>query len=292
MRLVDMGARVALVKGGHLGGEDSPDCLVALGEDLVWLDAGRIPGRHTHGTGCVLSAAIAAELARGMEPADACVAAKRFLERAIASGLDLGAGVGPVNPGWATQFSPLQATWARPAVGEVGGGHRGRTTRPAGEAQHTKPVAHQSSARSNRPKVAGPKRCQPGPVGSMPAGGAPSTDMAAPICCTDVRTVRTRPGPTDASGRPRGDWSGDRVAVAHDWCAGLRWRTAQAPRRVEVVLGARAADRRRGLAVEVHLHLALTPPVVLVEHAHADGGAEVAARAHQPARHDLEVFAW
>ena len=103
MQLVDMGARVALVKGGHLGGADSPDCLVELGEAVVWLEAGRIPGRHTHGTGCVLSAAIAAELARGMEPADACVAAKRFLEHAIAAGLDLGTGVGPVNPGWGRQ---------------------------------------------------------------------------------------------------------------------------------------------------------------------------------------------
>jgi hydroxymethylpyrimidine/phosphomethylpyrimidine kinase len=100
MKLIDMGARIALVKGGHLGGEESPDCLVEQGEAVRWLEAGRIPGRHTHGTGCVLSAAIAAELARGMEPADACVAAKRFLERAIASGFDLGAGVGPVNPGW------------------------------------------------------------------------------------------------------------------------------------------------------------------------------------------------
>jgi len=103
MRIVDMGARVALVKGGHLGGEDSPDCLVSLDHGVTWLEAGRIPGRHTHGTGCVLSAAITAELARGMEPADACVAAKRFLERAIASGLDLGSGIGPVNPGWGRQ---------------------------------------------------------------------------------------------------------------------------------------------------------------------------------------------
>ena len=102
-RLVDMGARVALVKGGHLGGDASPDCLVALGEDLVWLDSARIAGRHTHGTGCVLSAAIAAGLANGMEPADACVAAKRFIERAIEAGVDLGSGVGPVNPGWARQ---------------------------------------------------------------------------------------------------------------------------------------------------------------------------------------------
>jgi len=92
------------VKGGHLGGEDSPDCLVSLDDGVTWLEAGRIPGTHTHGTGCVLSAAIAAELARGMEPADACVAAKRFLERAIASGLDLGSGVGPVNPGWGREI--------------------------------------------------------------------------------------------------------------------------------------------------------------------------------------------
>jgi len=98
--LVDLGAEVALVKGGHLGGQDSPDCLVVRGAAPVWLEAVRVPGRHTHGTGCVLSAAICAELARGMEPADACVAAKHFTERAIASGLELGRGVGPVNPGW------------------------------------------------------------------------------------------------------------------------------------------------------------------------------------------------
>lgn len=98
--LAAAGAKVVLVKGGHLGGEESPDCLVTGGE-VVWLEGGRLPGRHTHGTGCVLSAAVASELARGMEPADACVAAKRFIEKAIAAGVDLGAGVGPVDPGWA-----------------------------------------------------------------------------------------------------------------------------------------------------------------------------------------------
>ncbi len=66
----------------------------------MWLEGRRIPGRHTHGTGCVLSATVAAELARGMDPGDACVAAKRFVERAIAAGVELGAGVGPVDPGW------------------------------------------------------------------------------------------------------------------------------------------------------------------------------------------------
>ncbi|HET9442285.1 MAG TPA: PfkB family carbohydrate kinase, partial [Acidimicrobiales bacterium] len=98
--LVAAGAGAALVKGGHLGGDQSPDCLVVAGRpEPVWLEGARIPGRHTHGTGCVLSAAITAELARGMDPPDACVAAKRFVERAIAAGVDLGAGVGPVSPG-------------------------------------------------------------------------------------------------------------------------------------------------------------------------------------------------
>ena len=98
--LRDLGPSAVLVKGGHLEGDESPDCLLAEGRDLMWLEGERLPGRHTHGTGCVLSAAITAELARGMEPADACVAAKRFVEKAIAHGVEIGAGVGPVNPGW------------------------------------------------------------------------------------------------------------------------------------------------------------------------------------------------
>ena len=100
-RLLGMGPAVVLVKGGHLGGPDSPDCLVAAGAPApVWLEGPRLPGRHTHGTGCVLSAALTAELARGMDPADACVAARHFCARAIAAGVDLGSGVGPVDPGW------------------------------------------------------------------------------------------------------------------------------------------------------------------------------------------------
>ncbi|MEA2933276.1 MAG: hydroxymethylpyrimidine/phosphomethylpyrimidine kinase, partial [Actinomycetota bacterium] len=75
-------------------------CLLADAGGPRWLEGARLAGRHTHGTGCVLSAAITAELARGMEPADACVAAKRFVERAIAAGVALGLGVGPIDPGW------------------------------------------------------------------------------------------------------------------------------------------------------------------------------------------------
>jgi len=98
--LSGVGPRVVFITGGHLDDEDhSPDLLVAAGE-MRWVDGQRIPGRHTHGTGCTLSAAICAELARGMEPADACVAAKRFVERAIAAGVELGGGIGPVDPAW------------------------------------------------------------------------------------------------------------------------------------------------------------------------------------------------
>ncbi len=96
------GVSVVLVKGGHLDGDQSPDCLLAEGTDEVaWLEAPRLEGRHTHGTGCVLSAAITAELARGRSAAAACQTAKRFVSQAIAHGLALGSGVGPVNPGWA-----------------------------------------------------------------------------------------------------------------------------------------------------------------------------------------------
>jgi hydroxymethylpyrimidine/phosphomethylpyrimidine kinase len=97
--LARTGVGTVMVKGGHLGGEESPDLVWSDGR-ATWLEAPRIAGRHTHGTGCTLSASITAGLARGMDPADACVAAKRFVERAIAAGVDLGAGVGPVNPGW------------------------------------------------------------------------------------------------------------------------------------------------------------------------------------------------
>jgi hydroxymethylpyrimidine/phosphomethylpyrimidine kinase len=105
--LVAMGAQVALVTGGHLReDESSPDCLVADGEETVWLEGARLASAHDHGSGCVLSAAICAELARGMDPPDACVAGKRFVEKAIAAGLPLGAGVGPVDPGWARREAP------------------------------------------------------------------------------------------------------------------------------------------------------------------------------------------
>ncbi len=99
--IADLGPGTVLVTGGHLDDEESsPDCLLVAGEGPVWLESPRIAARDTHGTGCVLSAVICAELARGMEPEHACVAAKHFVEHAIAAGVPLGVGPGAVNPGW------------------------------------------------------------------------------------------------------------------------------------------------------------------------------------------------
>ncbi len=96
--LLALGPRAVLLKGGHLGGESSPDLLLSVGSDPMWLEGERLAGRHNHGTGCVLSAAITARLARGETPEEAVEGAKAFVTRAIAAGLDLGRGVGPVNP--------------------------------------------------------------------------------------------------------------------------------------------------------------------------------------------------
>ena len=98
LRLAALGPANVLLKGGHLGGEVSPDLLLADGR-AVWLAAARSDTRHTHGTGCTLSSAIAALLARGLPLTEAVAAAKRWLSGAIAAGagLGVGAGIGPVH---------------------------------------------------------------------------------------------------------------------------------------------------------------------------------------------------
>ncbi len=93
--LLEAGARAALIKGGDLSGEPV-DVLVTPEETRVF-HGRRIETRHTHGTGCALSAAIAAELARGAALIDAIAAAKAWLEGALAAAeaLDMGEGRGP-----------------------------------------------------------------------------------------------------------------------------------------------------------------------------------------------------
>jgi hydroxymethylpyrimidine/phosphomethylpyrimidine kinase len=93
--LLDMGARAALVKGGHLDGP--PIDVLATPDGTIELTARRIDTRHTHGTGCTFSAAIAAELARGADLPAAAHAAKAYVTRAIQAAPGLGRGHGPLG---------------------------------------------------------------------------------------------------------------------------------------------------------------------------------------------------
>lgn len=93
-----LGPGAVLVKGGHLPDVEAPDLLLRPGQDPLWLAGRRVDSPNTHGTGCVLSASLAARLARGDDLVQATKGAKEFVTAAIAAGLELGAGPGPVNP--------------------------------------------------------------------------------------------------------------------------------------------------------------------------------------------------
>lgn len=87
------GSRAVLVKGGHGHGSEAVDIFVS-GDAVVRLAAPRIETRHTHGTGCTLSAAIAALLAHGEGLETAVRRAKAYVSAALAAGRDLGVGHG------------------------------------------------------------------------------------------------------------------------------------------------------------------------------------------------------
>ena len=83
-----------LLKGGHL--EDRADDLLLLDGNASWFSAPRVDTRHTHGTGCTLSAAIASNLARGLSIPEAVARAKAYVTRAILYAPRLGKGKGPL----------------------------------------------------------------------------------------------------------------------------------------------------------------------------------------------------
>lgn len=97
-RLLARGPKAVLVKGGHLERGDSPDVLVTA-EAVRWFEGARIATANTHGTGCTLSSALAAELAKGLDVGEAVAVAKAYLMGAIAAASDLsvGTGHGPVQ---------------------------------------------------------------------------------------------------------------------------------------------------------------------------------------------------
>ncbi len=94
-RIAKMGASNVLIKGGSEG-VDAIDILWTEGRSFQ-LSAPRIDTQNTHGTGCVLSAAITARLARGEELLQAVQAAKQFITAAVRTNPGLGRGCGPVN---------------------------------------------------------------------------------------------------------------------------------------------------------------------------------------------------
>jgi hydroxymethylpyrimidine/phosphomethylpyrimidine kinase len=97
-RLLAMGARAVLIKGGHGHGRESIDYLFR-GDDIIALPAPRVATKNTHGTGCSLSSAIAAGLAKGEALEQAVRGAKTWITAAIeaADRLGIGHGHGPIH---------------------------------------------------------------------------------------------------------------------------------------------------------------------------------------------------
>jgi len=97
-RILALGPRAVLVKGGHGTGHESTDILMDA-QGVRRFTAPRIDTRNTHGTGCTLSSAIAAGLAKGLSLDDAIAMAKSFISAAIgaSSQLQIGRGHGPVH---------------------------------------------------------------------------------------------------------------------------------------------------------------------------------------------------
>lgn len=97
--LAALGAANVLLKGGHGGGDTSSDLLLLSGGARQRFKAPRVRTRNTHGTGCTLSSAIAAGLARGMDLPEAVGHAKTYISAAIAAAdeVQVGSGHGPVH---------------------------------------------------------------------------------------------------------------------------------------------------------------------------------------------------
>jgi hydroxymethylpyrimidine/phosphomethylpyrimidine kinase len=119
--LVGLGARNAVVKGGHAEGP-AIDVLFD-GHAFREYSAPRLDSRHTHGTGCTFASAIAAELAKGADVPEAVARAKAYLTAALEHAPGLGHGHGPVHHFWALwkdepQTASETSIWAR-ATGQA-----------------------------------------------------------------------------------------------------------------------------------------------------------------------------
>jgi hydroxymethylpyrimidine/phosphomethylpyrimidine kinase len=99
-RIFAMGAGAVLIKGGHRDGVGESVDLLFDGKDFSPFSARRIPTKNTHGTGCTLSSAIAANLALGLPLGEAVGKAKAYVTTAIEHALELGKGAGPTHHFW------------------------------------------------------------------------------------------------------------------------------------------------------------------------------------------------
>jgi hydroxymethylpyrimidine/phosphomethylpyrimidine kinase len=95
-RIASLGVTAVLIKGGHYPSDDIVDLLLEQGEFTEFRHA-RVPGRHTHGTGCTFSAAITSHLASGRTLHEAIPRAQQYVADAIREAPDLGKGHGPMN---------------------------------------------------------------------------------------------------------------------------------------------------------------------------------------------------
>lgn len=97
-KILSLGAQAVIVKGGHLNDNICKDLFLSHTEEQ-WLESKRIDTKNTHGTGCTISAAIAANLAHGLNLATSCSNAKKYITGAIDSfkNEQIGYGQGPVN---------------------------------------------------------------------------------------------------------------------------------------------------------------------------------------------------
>ena len=98
-RIAALGAATVIIKGGHLPSPDIVDLLYD-GRRFLEFRAERVPGRHTHGTGCTFAAALAARVALGETLANAVPQAQQYVAGAIRAAPSLGRGNGPMHHFW------------------------------------------------------------------------------------------------------------------------------------------------------------------------------------------------
>lgn len=94
-RIYQMGAKNVLLKGGHL--EDEATDILYDGQEFRYLSGSKVATKNTHGTGCTLSSAIAANLALGCQLEQAVSLAKEYITVALRHSLDIGKGIGPTH---------------------------------------------------------------------------------------------------------------------------------------------------------------------------------------------------